>query len=40
MKDMEDAARRVASFELASERVGEKILICAFFVRFEGIVKN
>ena len=40
MKDIEDAAGGVAGFELASERVCEKILLCAFFVRFEGIVEN
>jgi hypothetical protein len=39
-KDVEDAARGVAVLELGSEWVGEKILLCAFFVRFQGIIED
>ena len=40
LKHGENAASRIAGFEPVSERVGEKIVPCAFFVRFQGIVKN
>jgi hypothetical protein len=40
MKDVENAARRVAVLELGSEWVREKILLCASFVRFQGIIEN
>jgi hypothetical protein len=40
LKNVENAARRVAALELGSEWVGEKIVLCAFFVRFQGIIKN
>jgi hypothetical protein len=40
LKDVENAARRVAVLELGSEWVGEKILLRAFLVRFQGIIEN
>jgi hypothetical protein len=40
LKHGENAARRIAGFEPASERVRGKILLCAFFVRFQGTIKN
>ena len=40
LKDVENAARRVAALKLGSERVGEKIVLCAFFVGFQGIIEN
>ena len=40
LKDIEDAAGRVAGFELASEWVRGKMLLCAFFVRFQSIIEN
>jgi hypothetical protein len=40
LKHGENAVGRIAGFEPVSERVCEKILLCAFFVRFQGIVKN
>jgi len=39
-KHGENAASRIADFEPVSERVREEILLCAFFVRFHGIVEN
>ena len=36
----ENAASRIAGFEPVSERVREEILIRAFFVRFQCIIKN
>jgi hypothetical protein len=40
LKDVENATRRVAVLELGSEWVGEKIVLCAFFVRIQGIIEN
>ena len=40
LKDIENAARRVAGFESLSEWVGAKILLCAFFVFFQGTIEN
>jgi len=40
LKDVENAARRVAVLELGSEWVGAKILFRASFVRFQGIIEN
>jgi hypothetical protein len=40
LKDVENAARRVAVLELGSEWVGEKIILCAVFVRFQGIIED
>jgi hypothetical protein len=40
LKDIENAARRVAVLELGSEWVREKILFRSLFVRFQGIIKN
>ena len=34
------AASRITGLEPASEWVLEKIVFCAFFVRFQGITKN
>ena len=40
LKYGENAASRFAGFEPVSERVGEKIVLRAFFVRFQSIVEN
>jgi hypothetical protein len=40
LKHGENAASRIAVFEPISERVREKIVLCAFFVRFQGIIEN
>jgi hypothetical protein len=40
LKDVENVARRLAELELGSEWVGEKIVLCAFFVRFQGMIEN
>jgi hypothetical protein len=40
LKDIENAARRVAVLKLGSEWVREKVLLCAFFVRFQGIIED
>jgi hypothetical protein len=40
LKHGENAASRIAGFEPVSERVREKILLCAFFVRFQGTIEN
>ena len=40
LKDFEDAGGRVAVLEVGSEWVREEIVICAFFVRFQGIIEN
>jgi hypothetical protein len=40
LKHGANAASRIAGFEPVSERVREKIVLCAFFVRFQGILKN
>ena len=40
LKDIEDAARGLAGFKLVSERVRGKVLLCAFFVHFQGIIEN
>jgi hypothetical protein len=40
LKDIKNAARRVAVLELGSEWVREKIFFRAFFVRFQGIIEN
>jgi hypothetical protein len=39
-KHCEKAAGRITGFEPASERVREKIVPCAFLVRFQGIIEN
>jgi hypothetical protein len=39
-KHGKNAASRIAGFEPVSERVREKILLCAFFVRFQSIIEN
>jgi hypothetical protein len=36
----EDAARRIAVLEPVSEWVLEEIHLCAFIVRFQGIIEN
>ena len=40
LKHGENSASRIAGFEPVSERVREKIVLCAFFVRSQGIIKN
>jgi hypothetical protein len=40
LKHGENAANRMAAFEPVGERVCEKILLCAFFVRFQDIIEN
>jgi hypothetical protein len=40
LKYGENAASRIAGFELVSERVREKIVLRAFFVLFQGIIEN
>jgi hypothetical protein len=40
LKDVENAARRVAVLKLGSEWVREKILFRALFVHFQGIIEN
>ena len=40
MKHGENAASRIAAFEALSERVCEKVLLCAFFVRCQSIIEN
>jgi hypothetical protein len=40
LKYGENAASRIAGFEPVSERVGEKIVLCALLVRFQGIIEN
>ena len=40
MKDGENGAGRVAGLELGGEWVCKKILLCAFFVFFQGIIEN
>jgi hypothetical protein len=40
LKHGEKAASRIAVFESASEWVREKIILCAFFVRFQGTIEN
>jgi hypothetical protein len=40
LKYGENAASRIAAFESVGERVREKIVLCAFFVRFQCIIKN
>ena len=40
LKHSENAASRIAGFEPVGERVGEKIVLCACFVRLQGIFEN
>jgi len=40
LKHGEKAPWRIAGLETVSERVPEKILLRAFFVRFKGIIEN
>jgi hypothetical protein len=40
LKHGENVAGRIARFEPVSELVLEKIVLCAFFVRFQGIIEN
>ena len=40
LKHGENAAGRIAGLESVSERVPEKILLGALFVRFKGIIEN
>jgi hypothetical protein len=40
LKHRENVASRIAVFEPVSERMREKIVLCAFFVRFQCIIEN
>ena len=40
LKYSANTASRITGLEPASEWVLEKIVLCAFFVRFQGIIKN
>jgi hypothetical protein len=40
LKHSENTASRITVFEPISERVRVKIALCAFFVRFQGIIEN
>ena len=40
LKHGENAASRIAGFELVSERVDERILLGTFFVRLQSIIEN
>ena len=40
LKYGENAASRIAGFELVSERVREKIVLRAFFILFQSIIEN
>jgi len=40
LKHNENAASRITVFEPVGERVREKIILCAFFVRFRGVIEN
>jgi hypothetical protein len=40
LKHGENAASRMTGLEAASERGGEKIVLCAFFVRFQGTIED
>ena len=40
LKYSANTASRITGLEPASECVREKIVLCAFFVRFQGIIKN
>ena len=40
LKHGENAASGIGGFEPVSERVREKIVSCAFFIRFQGIIEN
>jgi hypothetical protein len=40
LKHCEKIAGRIAAFEPVGERVCEKIVLCAFIVRFQGIIEN
>jgi hypothetical protein len=40
VKDSENCAGRVAFLELGSEWMGKKIILCALFVCFQGIIED
>ena len=40
LKHGENAASRITRFEPVSERLREKIVLCALFVRLQGVVEN
>ena len=40
MKHDKNAASRITGFELVSKWVREKIVLCASFVRIQGIIEN
>jgi len=39
-KHGKNAASRIAGFEPVGERVREKIVLCACFIPFQGIIEN
>jgi hypothetical protein len=39
-KYVDDGAGRMAMLELGSEWMGKKIVLCAFFVFFQGSIEN
>ena len=40
LKDVENTARGVTVLQLGSKWVGAKILLCSFFIHFQGIIEN
>jgi len=40
LKYGENAASRIAALEPVGERMREEVVLCAFFVRFQGIIEN
>jgi hypothetical protein len=40
LKQDENAAMRMTGLKLGGEWVGEKVLLCASFVRFQGIIED
>jgi hypothetical protein len=40
MNDSEDGGERVAVLEPGDKWMGKKIVLCAFFVGLQGIIKN
>ena len=40
LKYVENGAGRLAGLELGCEWMGKKVVLCLFFVGFQGVVKN
>jgi hypothetical protein len=40
LKECENGAGSVAGLELGGKRMGKQILLCAFFVCFQGIIED